>query len=130
MNITSVAILTSTVLLGLSIASPVLAMNQRLAPTTTTVQIGPYPNKIACDFYQTKKGKIASCKNRAAAKKFCMIAMQSRLSQVAECQNDGRIVCTRPCTSLTKAKPFTACPYDPERRSGYTVTPYNFCAKR
>ena len=96
----------------------------------TMSPIGPYPAKIACDFYQPGTKKIVSCKNKAAANKFCMIAMQSRLSKAIECSDNGRIVCTRPCSSLTKAKPFTACPYDPERRNGYTITPYNFCAKK
>ena len=107
---------------SLTTAMPALAM--------TATQIGPYPNKIACDFYQTTAKKVTNCTPKKDAHSFCRVAMKSRLSRAIECNQNGRIVCTRPCSSVTKTKPLDHCAYDPERRSGYEITPYSFCASR
>ncbi len=94
-----------------------------------TTQIGPYSGKIACDFYQSGKTTIANCNNMPAANSFCVIAMKSPLAKAAECSDNGRIVCTRPCVTTPPQTPLTQCAYDPERRSGYRSVPLNFCGK-
>ena len=91
-----------------------------------TSAIGSYPGKIACDFYQAKK-KVVSCKAYKAADTFCTIAMQSRFAKAAECDDNGRIICTKPCITNPKEVMLSQCAYDPERRRGYQAAPYNFC---
>ncbi len=90
--------------------------------------VGPFPGNIACDFYQTKK-KFVSCAAYQAADTFCRIAMQSRFAKAAECNENGRIICTKPCVTNPPEPTIARCAYDPERRSGYEVPPYNFCTK-
>jgi hypothetical protein len=92
-------------------------------------QIGPFPGKIACDFYQTGKYKIANCGTPNAANAFCVTAMKSPLATAAECTNNGRIICVRPCMTTPPQTPLTQCAYDPERRSGYQSAPLNFCGR-
>ncbi len=89
--------------------------------------VGPYPGKLACDFYQTAMKKVTNCKAVGVANNFCVIAMQSRLAKAVECKENGRIVCTIPCPTKGAAT-LQQCAYDPERRSGYQRPPYNFCS--
>lgn len=98
-------------------------------PVKSVSQIGPFPGKIACDFYQSGPNKIASCRNLSAANAFCVIAMKSPLAKAAECNDNGRVVCLRPCVTNPAQAPLPRCAYDPERRSGYQSTPYNFCGR-
>ncbi|MDD5056046.1 MAG: hypothetical protein PHZ00_07330 [Candidatus Peribacteraceae bacterium] len=94
-----------------------------------STQIGPFPGKIACDFYQTGKNKIAKCNNPNAANAFCVTAMKSPLAKAAECTENGRIICVRPCVANPAQTSLTQCAYDPERRSGYQRKPYDFCIR-
>jgi hypothetical protein len=55
--------------------------------------------------------------------------MQSRFAKVAECSDNGRIICTKPCVTNPKEVPLKQCAYDSERRSGYQSAPYNFCGR-
>lgn len=88
---------------------------------------GPYPGTVACDFYQ-KAAKAVSCRTPKAGDAFCVSAMKSRSAKAVECADNGRIICTRPCQKNSRDLPLTQCPYDPERRRGYTATPLDFCS--
>jgi hypothetical protein len=90
--------------------------------------IGPYPGNVACDFYQgpgtTKK---VTCNAIKAADSFCAIAMQSRFAKAVECNDNGRIICTKPCVTNPAEVMLKQCAFDAKRPTGSQAAPFNYC---
>ena len=110
-----------------SSSSSVSSKRSSSSSSVASYPFGPYPGTYACDFYQ-KARKVVTCRAVKAADTFCVVAMQSKSAKAVECNDNGRIVCTKPCVTNPKEVTLTKCAYDPERRRGYDAPPLDFCA--
>jgi len=115
-----------------------LPFSQKIVKETKTVQIGPYPDKWACEFYQLPfpgvNKKLVSCPYETpgatindAANAYCREAMASPWAEAEMCSEEGIIVCTHPCeTTPTHIIP-TRCAFDNDRPRGNQAEPLNWC---
>lgn len=105
---------------------------------TQTSQIGPYPNKWACDFYQIPfpgvNKKLVSCPYETpgaaindAANAYCRNAMASPWAVAEMCNEQGVIVCTHPCETGPAHIIPSRCAFDNDRPRGNQAAPLNWC---
>ena len=85
-------------------------------------------DSYVCEFYQQNK-KLATCGALAAADHFCVTAMDSRFATAVLCQENGLIVCAKPCkTNPQELKP-ERCAFDGDRPRGNQAPPLDFCTE-
>jgi len=110
----------------------------RMQLVTNIVQIGPYPDKWACEFYQIPypgvNKKHVSCPYETpgaaanqAADVFCQTVLTSLYAKAERCDENGIIVCTNPCETTPRQIIPTRCPYDVSRTRGNQAAPLNYC---
>ncbi|MFH1587043.1 MAG: hypothetical protein ABID38_04255 [Candidatus Diapherotrites archaeon] len=112
--------------------------NANVIQQTQIIQIGPYPGKWACDFYQIPfpgvNKKLVSCPYETpgaaindAANAYCRTAMASPWAEADMCNEQGVIVCVHPCeTSPAHIIP-ARCAFDNDRPRGNQAEPLNWC---
>lgn len=83
-------------------------------------------DSVACEFFQTNK-KLVTCAALKAADTFCTTAMQSRFARAVLCQENGIIICTKPCHPSPVEVPLKQCAFDNDRPRGKQAPPLDFC---
>jgi hypothetical protein len=115
-----------------------LSMNQTITTQVVTVQIGPYPDKWACEFFQIPwpgvNKKHVSCPYETpgaaineAANQFCRTVMNSIYAEAEVCDETGLIVCTHPCETTPAHIIPSRCAFDNDRPRGNQAPPLNWC---
>jgi hypothetical protein len=110
----------------------------RTITTTTTVVIGPYPDRWACEFFQipwpTSNKKHVSCPYETpgaaineADDGFCRIVMNSPHAVAEVCDENGLIVCSHPCPPNPPHIIPSRCAFDSDRPRGNQAPPLNWC---
>lgn len=93
-----------------------------------TVQADIPADSYVCEFHQKNK-KMVTCGALAAADQFCVTAMDSRFATAELCQDDGVIICSKPCkTNPQEIKP-QRCAFDNDRPRGNQAPPLDFCTE-
>ena len=93
-----------------------------------TVQADIPQDSYVCEFYQKNK-KLVTCDALAAADSFCVTAMDSRFATAELCQDNGVILCSKPCkTNPQELKP-QRCAFDGDRARGNQAPPLDFCTE-
>jgi hypothetical protein len=64
-----------------------------------------------------------------AADQFCVNAFGSRFATAALCQENGIIVCTKPCTTNPAEVKPARCAFDGDRPRGNQAAPLDFCTQ-
>lgn len=93
-----------------------------------TVQADIPADSYVCEFYQKNK-KLATCGALAAADQFCVTAMGSRFATAELCQDDGIIICSKPCTTNPQEVKPQRCAFDNDRPRGNQAPPLDFCTE-
>ena len=112
--------------------------NNTIITNVTTVQIGPYPNKWACEFFQVPwpgvNKKHVSCPYETlgaaineAADEFCRTVMGSAWAVAEVCDSNGLIVCTHPCETTPATTIPSRCAFDNDRPRGSQAPPLKWC---
>jgi len=105
---------------------------------TVKAEIGPYPGKWACDFYQIPwpgvNKKHVSCPYETpgaaindAANAFCRSVMGSAWAEAEVCNEQGLIVCTHPCETTPPHIIPSRCAFDNDRPRGNQAPPLDWC---
>src|SRR3990167_5595525 len=68
-------------------------------------------DSYVCEFYQQNK-KLATCGALAAADHFCVEAIDSRFATAVLCQENGLIVCAKPCKTNPQELKHERCAFD------------------
>ncbi|MDO8558132.1 MAG: hypothetical protein Q7S09_03005 [bacterium] len=93
-----------------------------------TVETDVPVDSYVCEFYQQNK-KLVTCGALAAADHFCVTAMDSRFATAVLCQDNGLVVCAKPCkTNPQELKP-QRCAFDGDRPRGNQAPPLDFCTE-
>jgi hypothetical protein len=85
-------------------------------------------DSLVCEFYQQNK-KLASCGAVGAADTFCVNAFGSRFARAALCQENGVIICSKPCTTSPQEVKPPRCAFDGDRPRGNQAPPLDFCTE-
>lgn len=85
-------------------------------------------DSLVCEFYQTNK-KLVTCGALAAADQFCVTAFDSRFATAALCQDNGIIICSKPCTTDPQELKPQRCAFDNDRPRGKQAAPLDFCTE-
>lgn len=93
-----------------------------------TVEADIPVDSLVCEFYQQNK-KLATCGAVGAADAFCVQAFGSRFATAALCQDNGVIVCSKPCTTNPQEVKPTRCAFDGDRPRGNQAAPLDFCSE-
>lgn len=110
----------------------------RTITSIVSVQIGPYPDKWACEFFQIPwpgvNKKHVSCPYETpgaaineAANEFCRTVMSSVFAEAEVCDENGIIVCTHPCPPNPPHIIPSRCAFDNDRPRGNQAPPLNWC---
>jgi hypothetical protein len=92
------------------------------------VEVNAPVDSLICEFYQNNK-KLVTCGALAAADQFCVTAFGSRFAKAELCQEDGVIICSKPCvTNPTEVKP-KMCAFDNDRPRGKQAPPIDLCTE-
>lgn len=85
-------------------------------------------DSLVCEFYQTNK-KLVTCGALAAADQFCVQAFDSRFAKAELCQDNGVIVCSKPCTTNPQELKPQRCAFDADRPRGNQAPPIDLCTE-
>jgi len=91
-----------------------------------TVNADVPSDSYVCEFYQKNK-KLVTCGALAKADEFCVTAFGSRFARAQLCQDDGVIICSKPCTTNPQEVAPQRCAFDGDRPRGNQAPPLNFC---
>ncbi len=97
-----------------------------LQPPQTADNIGMYPDKRVCDFYQTNK-KLVTCAGYKAADTFCVLTFGHPEAKSEKCEENGIVVCSLPCNPNQYAVVPKTCAFDNARPRGSQAAPLDFC---
>ncbi len=96
-----------------------------------TIDIGPYPDKWACEFYQLpwpgSNEKKVTCEAYKAGDSFCVTVLQSPHAKAEICDPSGVVVCSNPCDAIPVQVIPASCPFDRLRERGTQAPPLNWC---
>ncbi len=85
-------------------------------------------DSLVCEFYQKNK-KMVTCSALAAADQFCVTAFDSRFAKAQLCQDNGVIICSKPCTTKPQELKPQRCAFDADRPRGNQAAPLDFCTE-